>query len=460
MFSFSNYNCPKCGEQHAATTSDAKVFVCNNCFTVFNREGNPISINLQPEYAEKCNVLQMGDTFTHKNAAYKITGKLVKRVRNNTKFVWTEYFLSNDALPNIFLVEADGHWTVLEILDTPPDYWSLEMALANQKLNGKDYKFNYEYNVDILFAEGSFGKDAFDEQGFLGFEYINAPHILTAEHSLTTGKNEFYLGEYLFPDRVKKQLTENRNLPEPEGYGSSQPYYWDFDMSNFSKLSIRSLIVFFVAQLLFSFVFYPETTPIEANVETNPAADLREMQNSDTPFDTIQTNAAINSADTAKVSLVRNIDVPYDHAILNTVIDCENLENDWVAAELSLVNEETGEEFFFMIETEHYSGVENGESWKEGSYWNNGAVTGISKGRYHLEITPFSQPGSVQKNIKFSFSFYKGSWTIFTVFSLLLVLVNVLLMYSKTSFEAKKQAFEDGGYGVNDVVDDEDDDDD
>ncbi len=453
---FANYNCPKCGQQHAATTSDAKAFVCEKCFTVFNRDGNLISINLQPNYAEECQILQMGDTFTHKNAVYKVTGKLVKRVRNNEKFVWTEYFLSNDALPNIFLVEADGHWTVLEILDTPPDDWSLSMALANQKLNGKDYKFNYEYNVDILFAEGSFGKDAFDEQGFLGFEYINAPHILTAEHSLTTGKNEFYLGEYLFPDRVKKQLTESRNLPTPEGYGSSQPYYWDFSVSDFLTLSLISCVVFFLFQLLFCCVFYPETAPILKNIETKStdSAKVEFANNIEIPNE----NALLNTADSAKVELVRNIDVPYDNAILNTVIDCRSLNNDWVGAEMSLVNEETGEEFFFMIETEYYSGVDGGESWTEGSYSNSGVVTKIPKGRYHLEITPFAQAGSPAKTVSLAFSFYKGSWTIFMVFCSILILINAVLLYSQQSFETQKKAFEDGGYGVNEMVDDEDDD--
>mgnify|MGYP000308295330 CR=1 FL=1 len=64
------------------------------------------------------------------------------------------------------------------------------------------------------------------------------------------------------------------------------------------------------------------------------------------------------------------------------------VENSWMAADLSLVNEETGETFAAGLEVAYYHGVDGGESWSEGSRTKSLVIPQVPVGKYVLRIEP------------------------------------------------------------------------
>src|SRR5262249_9080988 len=62
------------------------------------------------------------------------------------------------------------------------------------------------------------------------------------------------------------------------------------------------------------------------------------------------------------------------------------LSNNWVYVAADLVNDDTGTVDSIDFDLEHYSGVDDGESWSEGDYENTVYIGPTEKGRYILRV--------------------------------------------------------------------------
>jgi hypothetical protein len=63
-----------------------------------------------------------------------------------------------------------------------------------------------------------------------------------------------------------------------------------------------------------------------------------------------------------------------------------NLENQWLFVGYALVNDETGQAFEVARDVSYYHGIEDGESWTEGSPTDSVALPSVPAGRYFLRI--------------------------------------------------------------------------
>src|SRR6185503_9476575 len=63
-----------------------------------------------------------------------------------------------------------------------------------------------------------------------------------------------------------------------------------------------------------------------------------------------------------------------------------NLDNQWMFVGYALVNDETGQAFEVAREVSYYHGIEDGESWTEGSPTDTVALPTVPPGRYFLRI--------------------------------------------------------------------------
>jgi hypothetical protein len=65
-----------------------------------------------------------------------------------------------------------------------------------------------------------------------------------------------------------------------------------------------------------------------------------------------------------------------------------DLDNQWVDVGYALVDDDTGQTYEFAQEVSYYRGVDEGESWSEGSRTDNLTLSRIPSGRYFLRIEP------------------------------------------------------------------------
>jgi hypothetical protein len=64
------------------------------------------------------------------------------------------------------------------------------------------------------------------------------------------------------------------------------------------------------------------------------------------------------------------------------------VDNSWLATDVSLINEETGEAHTVGLEAAYYSGYSDGESWSEGSRTASAIIPQVPGGKYVIRIEP------------------------------------------------------------------------
>lgn len=81
-------------------------------------------------------------------------------------------------------------------------------------------------------------------------------------------------------------------------------------------------------------------------------------------------------------------EVKQDKKNLRIELEAPHLEDSWVGADLALIDDERGEVYERSVNLEYYSGVEDGESWSEGSRKEVVWFSRIPAGRYLVRVDP------------------------------------------------------------------------
>ena len=62
------------------------------------------------------------------------------------------------------------------------------------------------------------------------------------------------------------------------------------------------------------------------------------------------------------------------------------LNNSWASFDVDFINEANNDVESIPVDLEFYSGVEDGESWSEGSYSKSSTISAVEGGKYRLRI--------------------------------------------------------------------------
>jgi hypothetical protein len=241
-------------------------------------------------------------------------------------------------------------------------------------------------------------------------DYVSPPRVLSAEVSSDKEIN-WSMGEYMtgadvwqafgLKDRPPEAVGVFENQPSP--FGSQPRKIWRYC---FLLLGLALLLwIFHVAtarnQQVFSgsFVFDPAAT--EASFVTDPF----EMDGQDA---------------TVKVDTVAA------------------LENQWIYLNFALVNEESGQAYDFGREVSYYHGVDDGESWSEGSPHDSVTLPKIPSGKYFLRIEPEGDRslGRITYSVAVIHDVANSLW--FLIAAPLLLLPAILSTWRSISFEHQR----------------------
>jgi len=405
-------NCPKCNAATPVFSKHAELRVCPACYKIFTPSLGVHSFSNNHDYAEYCAELPLGTRFKHNNVVYAVRGKVVKYEENDHHAIWCEYMLTNPENENLYLSCWNGHWSLVEFLPDFDAETRPSRYMEDVPYEGVNYTYFHKYKARFAYLEGEFNFNVFEEDKKGCFEYINPPYTLIFENEKGVKKFNAYRSTYLYKSEVKRKLVDKTSLSGSNGIAGNQPFYWNINPTFF----FRGSVVMFFILLLFQFIIryaYP-TVLITRSSYT------------------------LTSEDTAKTYSSASFNVPYNGALMNMVMHCDYLDNDWVSTYITLVNDDSGEERNFEMGAEHYAGYTDGESWSEGSYEAKGNITGLEKGRYHFEITPYQQLGSRPKPLTVNAEVFKGSWSVFWVMTIVLIVANIILGLMHDYFEHAK----------------------
>lgn len=298
---------------------------------------------------------KIGTVFRIDDADFVLINYLTKE-ETSYKTSWTEYTLFHPVEGCRTLSESDGHYNLL----TASRFYN-RSNLTREAIHPEKGKFQLysRYKYTIRHAEGEFLSDISGKELPACDDYVNPPYILSYER--TAHEAWWYEGEYVSHQTLKSWLKEPVVLPRWEGVAPTQPFAYSMARPQLVKLTALAISLLILTQvLLSSFV----TKPKAVSSQSFTSAD--------------------NSAEKTYIS--RPFEITTNHCATDFCIS-SNLDNTWLETDFTLVNETTGEQYYFSGVVEYYYGYEGGEAWSEGSRDATLTVENLSKGRYHYNVT-------------------------------------------------------------------------
>lgn len=348
--------CPKCAEVNKLEAFPySQSFVCKTCQTPSRINGkeetNEISLNLKPLINQD---IKLSDSFNLYGIYYKVLGCCQKMQVGSDNAIWNEYTLFNHLEGFAFLTEFEGHWIYLREKGHTP----VRTTTARNKpiiFEGKDFVLYNKYNYKVYGAKGEFPGNHFDDLEVSSYEYIKPPEMWSLDVDSTEG-NIWYHGLYQSRKELSSQV--DRSFKWATGTGTLEP------ISTLSpKQLVSSAVIGTIALIL---IFLVSILNLE---------DKEVYRHSFYPLD--QTGNGHFESDVFTVN----------HHYSNVEVHINaDLYNNWEYFGITLLNLETGEEYFNDLDLEYYSGYDDEGPWSEGSQVDDVYFVHIPKGKYQLKF--------------------------------------------------------------------------
>ena len=148
------FDCPNCGSSIQYQTAMALHVICTSCHAEINcSEDTAVVLRKHNELGQIYTTLQLGDIGTFNQVKYSIIGFMKCREIDSDEFSeWTEYLLFNPTRGFLWLIESNGKWDQVQVLNDWPIYpISDSVAFRN-----KSYKKLYQYGSQVSYAAGAF----------------------------------------------------------------------------------------------------------------------------------------------------------------------------------------------------------------------------------------------------------------------------------------------------------------
>ena len=476
--------CPKCAAQVPCYDPAHSVyFGCFKCRTYF--QASPA----QP--GEKAHIvsgfkrelppgpsLLLGATGTLGGYRCRLTGYQMRGEKRDNIAQWREYqlrpaepLMGDEPLDfPLQLAEYQGHWLLirraLKFPATKGNH-SFQGKEWTSPSTGNTYQLWHRYEPVIRDAQGEFDWNILDDERLKIQEFTSPPYLLSSEQA-PKSSSVWYSAEYLEPRQVEQAFgLLVGQLPTRQGVGAAQPNPHDQGPA-WRLFGVAVLLLSVLAAWLS--ITRPSTTAVETfTIPAVPAAPdatasplpalagdtLGQAAAARAARDTLGQAAAARAAQAAATPVASTTSAPaassgYSQMLvskpivlaypstLDITFTVASLTNHWVEVTASLVNEQTGRGYEVTRSIEYYEGVEDGESWSEGSHSASVVLSGLPAGRYHLNLYPSQEAGMGDTTLLVEMEQHTGS---FSNFILVLLLMSALPLWHwmrHSSFETSR----------------------
>jgi hypothetical protein len=303
--------------------------------------------------------IKLGSTCTFSEGELTVIGYL-KRSANvmGSWYPFDEYLLYRPGLGFRWLVESDGHWNYVQpiapgaVEEHEARYDGVKFQPFQRALLRVDRvvgEFYWEVQVDELVESA---------------DYIAPPYMLSSERSPT--EQTWSLSTYVERSEVKRAFAGQAiDLPARLRIALNQPYPLA-GIKRVALLAIGALLLVGAARLVTAKNQVVHTQNFSIPPVSSPPTDV--------PAETVAPNVVFS--DPFELPGGKNLEVELT----------AQLENNWAYFAVDVVNETTGKVMTFDQDLEFYSGIEDGESWSEGSMRETHALPAMAKGTYIVRL--------------------------------------------------------------------------
>jgi ribosomal protein S27E len=367
-------NCPNCG---AATTvrtfGHAVNVVCQSCGSILDAKDPGVALLQQYNKATRYEpLIPLGTrgrilrttsaSGLQRDANHEVVGFQVRQiVVDGVAYQWREYLLFNPYYGFHYLSEYGGHWNVVTTLRSLPHGGVTPGSGGPRSYHGQTYRHFQTAQALTVYVLGEFPWQVRVGESVTVADYVAPPRMLSGE---MTGDKEatWSLGEYVDGADLWASLSLPGAPPAREGVFADQPSPFG---GGAGRMWRTAAVLVALAALLW--VAHLATARESVAFAQEFAYDPRGIQ------------------DTSFVTPVFELD---GHPSAVQVETTAGVDNQWVGVTYVLVNDDTGQTYEFAREVSYYHGIDDGESWSEGSREDDVTLSRIPPGRYFLRIEP------------------------------------------------------------------------
>jgi hypothetical protein len=364
-------NCPNCGAATAVRTFGHAVnVVCQSCHSILDAT-NP-GVTILQRYTQAVReepLIPLGTRGKLLETEYEVVGFQVRQiVVDGVAYQWREYLLFNPYREFRYLTEYSGHWNFVATLNALPGGGPTPSGASARSYAGQRYRHFQTAAAKTVFVLGEFPWQVRVGDTTDGADYVAPPLMLSAEVD-SDKEVTWSLSRYTSGDEIWKGLSLKGSPPRPVGVFANQPSPYRGAIATMWR---RAALLAAIAMLLW--IAHLVTARGKQSFVQNFSFDPKASQ------------------DASLVTPVFELDGRPSAVEIETAT---NLDNQWMFVGYALVNDETGQAFEVARDVSYYHGVEDGESWTEGSAIDSVSLPSVPPGRYFLRIE--TEGGDVAK---------------------------------------------------------------
>jgi len=358
--------CTECnGMLELKAPDSAKRVACPYCGALLDVANGQLAFFQLLEKPPHPPLIPLGAEGTLDSVKWLCIAFLIRSCRvEGTRYAWEEYLLWNQAKGFRWLMNANNHWTML----TPIAAGDVSLAFRAARYGNESYRAFQEVFTVTDFVVGECYWQVTVGETAKATEYVAPPKSINIDQ--TENEVTFTAGMMIDSAEVTKAFRLKKPLAMPDGVAPAQPNPFKQKASEAWKFT--GLWAAFLVVLIIAFSATGSTDQLYREGYTVPA------------------NAASGSVEAQQFSAPFEIKKKMP---LEVTVESPDLSNNWLGVDVALVNGTTGEIISVYAETSYYSGVDDGESWSEGSRDSSKQTAEVDPGTYVLRVTPQFEAG-------------------------------------------------------------------
>lgn len=411
------FDCPNCGSPLKLSNDKSKSYGCPSCGSLLDLTNRKAQLVAKAQSAlEFSPPLELGSKGKLDGAEWEVIGYMRRAA---SSFSWSEYLLFSRGKGYRWLSESSGHWSYLWNCTQPAKAVGTSAWYGNQ-----EFEHFEGYQAQVTHVLGEFyWKVRFGDSAEAN-DYIAPPQILSSEK--TPREVTWTVGRYMPVAEVQSVFKPAKALPAPRGIAPNQPNPYAGEPARLWKWFCYLTVAILALQLGFAF----RSTKVYSEYVSVPGGS--DQGATTRPFTV--------SGKTGNLVLHNDTD----------------LNNSWAGLSYTLVDPKSGQTWNESHEVSYYAGVDDGESWDEGSRTDDVVFQDVPPGEYMLNITaerPDDAPGPVAANLRLE----KGhpSWVNWLLLQIGLLVIPFWGSWRARSFENDRWADSDHPRGGGDDDDDD-----
>ena len=404
------FSCPHCAAPLQIHSPAIESVVCDGCASIIGVENENLRLLARAAQAlREVPWLPLGSHGKLHDVDWEVIGFMRRNTTSEGKeYRWAEYLLFSAQDGFSWLSEYRGHWNFARTLANPPSVSPGQVKFTRE---GREFRLFNRGQAEVIYVVGEFyWRVAVGESCALE-DYVCPPRMLSRE--VTATEASWSQAEYLEPADLCTAFAIKAPPPERSGVYANQPNPLAESHRTACRLFWGLALAATVVQLVFAF-FFASQLVLRQQVVLSPHNDEATLKSQEFVL-----------KHRARALLVRH---------------STDLSNNWLSLATTLVEKNSGESYQGEQEISHYQGVDDGESWSEGSASEAMAFKAVPPGTYYLlleyELGTDQPPTAVVDSLEVVRN--PAAWSNFALLLIFLALFPLLSRWRRNAFEARR----------------------